>query len=279
MASQVELARCDAGGTCKVSADAGRLQQIIWNLLSNAVKFTPSGGLVTVRVERRGDRAAVEVHDTGRGIAPDFLPHIFERFRQADGSSTRSQGGLGIGLAIVRHLVELHGGTIHADSGGQDAGATFTVTLPLTDDGDDATAIPSAGVVSGPPGELPTLAGVSVLVVEDHDDARDAIVAVLAQCGADVLVAGSVAEARAKLETATPDLLLSDIGMPGEDGYALIQHVRSTPELAKIPAIALTAYAGVIDQARALAAGFETHMAKPIEAATLARVVHALTRS
>jgi signal transduction histidine kinase len=265
-------------GLPALRGDGPRLQQVALNLLSNAVKFTASGGLVTVRIERRGDHAVVEVRDTGRGIAADFLPHIFERFRQADGSSTRSQGGLGIGLAIVRHLVELHGGSIRADSDGADTGATFTVSLPLPDDTEDATSIPSAGILAGSAGELPSLRGVRVLVVEDHDDARDAIAAVLRQCGAEVLVASSVAGARALLAYATPDILLSDIGMPDEDGYALIQHVRATPALATIPAIALTAYAGVIDQARALAAGFETHMAKPIEATTLARVVRSLVR-
>ncbi len=267
-----------AAGLPLLHGDAPRLQQVVLNLLSNAVKFTPAGGAVTVRVERRGDHGVVEIRDTGRGIAPDFLPHIFERFRQADGSSTRSQGGLGIGLAIVRHIVELHGGTIRADSAGVDAGATFTVSLPLPVKADEATAVASAGIMASPTSELASLAGVRVLVVEDHDDARDAIAAVLTRCGAEVLAAGSVAEARRLLAATTPDILLSDIGMPDEDGYALIQHVRSTAAGATMPAIALTAYAGVIDQARALAAGFETHMAKPIEAATLARVVYSLTR-
>jgi signal transduction histidine kinase len=265
-------------GVPMLHGDAPRLQQVVLNLLSNAVKFTPSDGLVTVRVARRGDHAVVEVQDTGRGIAPGFLPHIFERFRQADGSSTRSQGGLGIGLAIVRHLIELHGGTIRADSAGADAGATFTVSLPLPVETDDVTTVPSAGVMASPGNDLASLAGVRVLIVEDHDDARDAIAAVLARCGAEVLVASSVAEARQLLDETTPDILLSDIGMPGEDGYALIQHVRAMPAGTTMPAIALTAYAGAIDQARALAAGFETHMAKPIEAATLARVVYSLTR-
>ncbi|HEV7731981.1 MAG TPA: response regulator [Candidatus Binatia bacterium] len=258
--------------------DAPRLQQVVLNLLSNAVKFTPSGGVVTVSLERRDDQASITVRDTGSGIAADFIPHIFERFRQADGSSTRSQGGLGIGLAIVRHLVELHGGTVRAESAGIDAGTTFTVTLPLSDPSDEGISPPSAGLLPGAPNELTPLDGIRILVVEDHDDARDAIVAVLRQCGAEVTAARSVADARTVLAQVTPDIVISDIAMPSEDGYALIEHVRSNPATETVPAIALTAYAGGIEQARALAAGFEAHIAKPVEAAALARVVHSLAR-
>jgi signal transduction histidine kinase len=259
-----------------VSGDASRLQQVVWNLLSNAVKFTPKGGTVTIRLQGLDSQAQIQVTDTGRGIEPTFLPHIFERFRQADSSSTRSEGGLGLGLAIVRHLVELHGGTVEASSPGEGRGATFSVKLPLP------AIRPGAGAVApaersrrkSAPFGLQLLQGVRVLVVDDEADARDAITAVLERCGTNVTATPSVAEAIGHLAHSTPDVIVSDIAMPGEDGFGFMERVEALgPPVARIPALALTAYAGARDRERILAAGFRAYLTKPIEATELVAAV------
>jgi signal transduction histidine kinase/DNA-binding response OmpR family regulator len=261
-------------GAGLVSGDVHRLQQVVWNLLSNAIKFTPRGGDVAVRLERSGSYAQIKVIDSGQGISAEFLPHVFERFRQADGSSTRRHGGLGLGLAIVRHLVELHGGTANAESAGEDRGATFTVRLPLmavhltsneaTDDDNGATQSASLSNVAD-------LSELRILVVDDQADARRLVMAVLEHCGAEVVTASSVREALDVLNTFEPHVLVSDIGMPGEDGYALIQNVRKREieRGEKVPAMALTAYARAEDRQKALAAGFQEYAVKPIEPARL----------
>jgi CheY-like chemotaxis protein len=259
-----------------VMGDARRLQQVVWNLLSNAIKFTPRGGHARVRVEAGGGSARVTVEDDGPGIDPDFLPHVFERFRQADASSTRRHGGLGLGLAIVRHLVELHGGSAHARNG-EHGGAVFQVTLPLRAAADSAppAVLDRAGM------EAPSLAGTTVLVVDDDADARSLLAFVLERCGARVVTADSADAALDVLREARPHVMLADIEMPRQDGYALIRRVRALPASAggATPAAALTAYAGAHDRARALQAGFQMHLAKPIDPAELAIVVAGLTQT
>jgi signal transduction histidine kinase len=256
----------------EVYGDGGRLQQIVWNLLSNAIKFTPTGGLVEVRLERVDHQAQIVVKDTGKGIHPDFLPYLFESFRQEDVSITRQHGGLGLGLAIVRHLVEAHGGTIAADSPGEGQGATFTVRLPLAK---VTPKTPPTGVAL--PSRL-DLTGVRVLTVDDDPDARELLAVMLTQYGAAVTAAASVAEALAVLETYRPDVLISDIGMPDMDGYTFIKQVRALPaeQGGRVPAIALTAYTRKADQQQALASGFQRHLSKPLEVEPLVKAVLAL---
>ncbi|NEQ23726.1 MAG: response regulator, partial [Microcoleus sp. SIO2G3] len=247
-----------------VSGDAGRLQQVVWNLLSNAVKFTPQGGQVRVTLEQTAAQAQIQVSDTGNGIAPEFLPYVFDRFRQADSKTTRKFGGLGLGLAIVRQLVELHGGTAHVDSAGEGQGTTFTVRLPLTA-GETKSII---GENLHAPASIPQpLQGVRVLVVDDETDARELLGFVLQQAGAIVTLVSSAIEALHTLERTAFDLLISDIGMPEMDGYMLIKQIRAmSPERGgTTAAIALTAYAGEFDQQQAIAAGFQQHLAKPVE--------------
>jgi len=257
-----------------VSGDADRLQQVVWNLLSNAVKFTPRGGRVQVRLERVTSHSELTVSDTGEGISKEFLPFVFDRFSQADSTSSRKHGGLGLGLGIVRHLVELHGGTVQAFSSGLDQGSTFVVRLPLiivqpvprlVEHGASARA------------ELGDLSGVAVLVAEDNDDARKLLTAIFERCGATVEAAESVPAALERLSRFRPDIIVSDIEMPGEDGYSLITKVRAqeTPE-GRIPAIALTAYTRSPDRVRALAAGFQMHMGKPVEPTELVAAVKSL---
>jgi PAS domain S-box-containing protein len=259
-----------------VWGDPARLQQVMWNLLSNAVKFTPRGGEVVVRLRRKDSHLEVSVSDTGQGISPEFLPFVFDRFRQADGSTTRAYGGLGLGLAIVRHLVELHGGAVRADSPGVGHGATFTVTLPLMAVQvvqTEATPFSqSEGVTAD---SSVTLDDVRVLIVDDEADARLLLTAIMEGCGATVMTAASVPEALAALSRFKPHILVSDIGMPEEDGYSLIRKVRALGEEegGKIPAIALTAYAREEDRMRALLAGFQVHVAKPVNPAELIAVV------
>jgi len=255
-----------------VSGDPGRLQQIVSNLLANAIKFTPEGGRVEVKLGRSRSHARLTVSDTGIGIDPAFLPYIFERFRQADSTSTRTQKGLGLGLAITRHLVELHGGSIEASSAGEGRGATFTVTLPLLLN--PARAAPSLEM--GEPAA--TLDGLRILLVDDEDDAREAMAVLLRQAGAEVIAVASAPLALQSLERDKPNVLLSDIAMPGEDGYALIAKVRSLPPErgGAVAAAALTAYASAEDRARVLRAGYHGHLAKPIDPTTLVSAVAAL---
>lgn len=253
----------------QVNGDANRLQQIVWNLLSNAIKFTSSGGCVKVRLDKTGIYAKIQVSDTGNGISADFLPYVFEYFRQADSSTTRQFGGLGLGLAIVHHLVELHGGTVKVESPGYGMGATFTVQLPLM----RSVRTPNVDIL--PTQETDNLNGICILIVDDEADMRDLARFILEQQGATVMVAASAAEALQHFAESVPDVLISDIGMPEMDGYALIQQIRRTlSECRKtIPAIALTAYAGDINQRKAVEAGFQIHLAKPIEPQQLVKTV------
>jgi signal transduction histidine kinase/ActR/RegA family two-component response regulator len=266
-----------AGST--VLGDPDRLQQVLWNLLSNAVKFTPSGGQIDIALDRAGRSVRVMVLDSGKGIAADFLPYVFERFRQADSSTTRRHGGLGLGLAIVRHVIELHGGTVRALSGGVDRGSTFVIKLPLYSGGDVAgDREPGVRVARDTdPGAMARLDGIRVLVVDDEPDAREVLGTILAAAGADIALAASASEALSTLGSFAPDVLVSDIGMPGDDGYALIRRVREgASRFTRVPALALTAYASPEDARRAVLAGFDMHMAKPIEPATLTVVVSRL---
>jgi PAS domain S-box-containing protein len=265
-----------------VMGDPHRLQQIIWNLLSNAVKFTPKGGRVQVVVECRNSTVKLTVSDTGQGIAPEFQPHIFERFRQADGTTTRSYGGLGLGLSIVRQLVDMHGGAVSVFSEGKGRGSTFTVQLPLAvARRREVVATRPAAPVTLPRGYPcpPELDGLHVLVVDDEQDTRDLVRTLLELCGARIRTAGSVADALRMFEAQRPDVLVSDIGMPEQDGYALIQQIRKlSPEAGgDISAIALTAYARTQDRTRALLAGFSNHVAKPVEPLELLAVVASLS--
>ncbi|MFL6274705.1 MAG: PAS domain S-box protein [Blastocatellia bacterium] len=268
-----------------VSGDPDRLQQVVWNLMSNAIKFTPSGGHVCVNLDRVGTEARISVTDTGRGISADFMPYLFDRFSQADSSLTRKHGGLGLGLAIVRHLIELHGGTVGATSAGEGQGATFEITLPL--------AIKQEQRMIRSEVEVERLAesseslfdpqislhGLRVLVVDDDTDARELVATVLTHSGAEVSAVASASEALAMLETFKADVMVSDIEMPGEDGYSLIRKVRSYVDGAgRIAAAALTAHARTEDRMRALAAGYDTHIAKPVEPSELLAVVASIAR-
>jgi signal transduction histidine kinase/ActR/RegA family two-component response regulator len=259
-------------GSGLVSGDADRLQQVVWNLLSNAVKFTPRGGRVQVRLERVTSHSELTVSDTGEGISKEFLPFVFDRFSQADSTSSRKHGGLGLGLGIVRHLVELHGGTVQAFSSGLGEGSTFVVRLPLI------VAQPvSREVEHGARTELGDLSGVAVLVAEDNDDARKLLTTIFERCGATVEAAESVPAALERLSRFRPDIIVSDIEMPGEDGYSLITKVRAQETTnGRIPAIALTAYTRSPDRVRALASGFQMHMGKPVEPAELVAAVKSL---
>jgi signal transduction histidine kinase len=260
-----------------VLGDSDRLQQVIWNLLSNAIKFTPKEGLVGV-VLRQVDGASleIEVRDSGIGIRPDFLPYVFDRFRQAESSITRSHGGLGLGLSIVRHLIELHGGTVEVESEGEGQGATFLVRLPLRAELAEGASIEGRQASSSSVWSLPDLLKeVRVFVLEDEEDTRDLLVTALEQCGADVTAFGTVPETLAAFDRAAPDVLVSDIGIPVEDGYSLIRKVRSRDAShgGNVPAAALTAYARPEDRLRALEAGFQTHLAKPLDPAELVATV------
>jgi PAS domain S-box-containing protein len=259
-------------------SDPNRMQQIIWNLTSNAIKFTPSGGRVTIKLERIQSQVEIAISDTGQGISPEFLPHVFERFRQADATSTRKHAGLGLGLAIVRHLVELHGGNVQAHSDGEGKGATFTVRIPVNaalKQGSEE-AVRSTLVDSGVIENQTLLKDLRILVVDDEEDARSLVTAVLEKYGAVVEVVGSTAEALLALQERMPDVIVSDIGMPDEDGYTLIRKVRAQQSGHKIPAVALTAYARVEDRIRALEAGFQSHVPKPIEPDELVLVISSM---
>jgi signal transduction histidine kinase/ActR/RegA family two-component response regulator len=272
-------------GAGPVVGDAGRLRQVVWNLLTNAVKFTPKGGRVQVRLERVNSHVEITVSDTGEGIPEEFLPFVFDRFQQADNTITRRHGGLGLGLAIVRQLAEMHGGTVTAHSGGAEQGSTFTFRLPrmIVHDTkllqqDTERRHPTSEREAMPFNCPKELAGLRVLVVDDEADARDMLALVLRSCGSEVTTAAGAAEALAVLQSWKPDLLISDIGMPGADGYAFIAQVRALrPEDGgRTPAIALTAHARVEDRMSALSAGYQMHVAKPVEPAELVVVIASL---
>jgi CheY-like chemotaxis protein/anti-sigma regulatory factor (Ser/Thr protein kinase) len=252
-----------------VTGDRDRLQQVFWNLLSNAVKFTPRNGRVTVELTREGDDAVILVRDTGIGISADFLPYVFDRFSQADASATRRHGGLGLGMAIVRYLVELHGGTVRVESDGENRGATFTAVLPLrvlSPLADVGQPLPRAVVEDTAGEELPQLSGVRILVVDDQQDSRAFLGTLLQNQGATVCSAGSAPEALQAFARERPDVVVSDIAMPGEDGYDLIRQLRALPasDGGHTPAVALTAYVRHEDAAAALAAGYQRHIRKPV---------------
>ncbi len=291
-ARQVRLETVIDPRSGSVRGDSSRLQQIVWNLLSNAIKFTQRGGSVKLSVRRGDSNVQIVVEDNGQGIRPEFLPHVFERFRQQDASTTRAQGGLGLGLSIAKHLVELHGGTITAHSDGDGQGAVFTVELPAT----ASTSTEAAETREYPPLRKPTpeasvepvasprrLDGLGVLVVDDEPDSRGLIKRMLMDAGARVFVAGSGAEAMLLLrqEGDAIGIVLSDIGMPGQDGYSLMREIRSLPNEgaspSRLPAIALTAFARSEDRMRALLAGFQAHLAKPAEPEELVALVASLT--
>lgn len=313
-AKGIRIEKRYGAGVPPVAGDPGRLQQVIWNLLSNAIKFTPRDGEVTIELGAREGQATIAIRDNGAGIGPEFITHVFERFRQADASMTRRHGGLGLGLSIVKHLVEQHGGTVRADSAGEGRGATFTIELPLAKAGGrparaaegttaqatmgtaaDTPAPLSAPAASAPsavpatPAALPAeaapeaavrdLRGTSVLVVDDDRDARELIARILADCHADVRLAASAREAFALLRAAPPDLLISDLGMPEVDGLELLSWVRALPRDAGglVPAIALTAFARSEDRLRALEAGFSAHVSKPVEQSELMYAIGMVT--
>jgi PAS domain S-box-containing protein len=256
------------GERTQVRGDADRLQQVAWNLLSNAVKFTPKGGRIEVRLERAGPTLFLTVRDSGEGISEEFLPFVFDRFRQADASPSRRHGGLGLGLALVRQIVELHGGAVTVESPGKDQGATFRIELPIA----HARGRTSRARMNADP----SLAGTSVLLVDDNEDARDLLSTALRSYGARVRVVGSVDKALRALSRpgALPDVLISDIGMPSVDGYDLIQRIREPGAIAReVPAIAVTAYANPEDRLRALSAGYQAHLVKPVELAAVATAI------
>jgi CheY-like chemotaxis protein len=295
-AKGIELVTEIVPGDCLVRGDTNRLRQIIWNLLSNAIKFTPRGGSVKIKLERAQTSAHLTVSDTGEGISWEFLPFVFDRFRQAEGSISRKQGGLGLGLAVVRHLAELHGGNVSAASEGLGKGSTFTVDLPLAPERRD----PARAEERRLEGErrkvlrqgLTRLDGVHVLLVEDDDDSRNLLTMMLKRQGAEVTAAKSAAQAFRVLQSTNsrdpitglpsqrPDIVISDIGMPEEDGYELIQKLRrlSENEGGRIPAIAVTGYATRKDRERALESGYQVHMAKPIEQTELLLAIATLVR-
>jgi CheY-like chemotaxis protein/anti-sigma regulatory factor (Ser/Thr protein kinase) len=257
-----------------VVGDPDRLQQVIWNLLSNAVKFTDAGGRVTIQTARATSQIQIRVIDTGKGISRDFLPFVFERFRQGDAKMTRQFGGLGLGLAIVRHLVELHGGTIQAESEGEGKGSTFLVRLPVRALLPAAESAAREHALSEPPPEpmdRDVLQGLRILVVDDEPDTRELVSTLLEGAGARTEVAASVAEALDAVARTKPDVVVTDIGMPGEDGYVFLKRLRAAGQ--RMPAIALTAYARAEDRQRALSAGFQMHVAKPIEPKKLVTAV------
>jgi CheY-like chemotaxis protein len=266
-----------------VMGDPARLQQVAWNLLMNAVKFTPRGGRVELHLQRQASQVEVVVSDNGEGIAPDMLPHVFERFRQADSSSTRTHGGLGLGLALVKHLVELHGGAVVARSAGRGQGATFVVTLPVAIADIPAGTAPRAYTSASPAEGLPGIArldGLRVLVADDDTEAVALARAILAGAGAEVRTCTAAPEALALLQHWRPDVLVSDIEMPGEDGYSLIRKVRALGAEGggATPAVALTAYGRTQDRTRSLAAGYNMHVPKPVDPGELTTIIASVAR-
>ena len=284
-AKDLTLSLAQATAPCTLVADPERLQQVVWNVLSNAVKFSEPGGTIHVSSERAGSLLTLTVRDAGRGIAPEFLPFVFDRFKQADGSTTRRVGGLGLGLAIVRHLVDLHGGHVEATSPGLGLGATFRITLPVRAVVREIGS-PEAGLDPAPPQisaplRAGALAGTRVVVVDDESDARELLATVLSEAGAQVETAPSAAAGFEALKRFRPHVLVSDIGMPTEDGYSFMQRVKALPraEGGDVPGLALTAYTRTQDRERALAAGFSSHLGKPVDADSLVREVCTLARA
>jgi signal transduction histidine kinase/ActR/RegA family two-component response regulator len=280
-AKGIAIRRTIDPGAGLVSGDPNRLQQVVWNLLSNAVKFTPKGGKIDVIVQRVNSHVEIQVRDTGMGIEPEFLPYLFERFRQADSSTTRKYGGLGLGLSIVKQLVELHGGSVEAESAGQGQGAVFIVALPLRavrEAPRSSREHPTAGFAPISHAPEISLAGLSVLVVDDEPDARELVRSVLIHAGAVVFAGGTAAEGLSLVKAHRPDVLVSDIGMPDCDGYQFIRDVRGLGAAGggKTPAIALTAFARSEDRTRAMLAGYQVHVAKPIEARELVATIRSL---
>ena len=275
-AKNILVATTMVDGDLLVSGDAGRLQQVIWNLLSNAVRFTPAGGRIEIVVARAAGSLEIAVSDTGPGIDPAFLPHVFERFRQGAAGTTRAHGGLGLGLAIVRHLVELHGGTVEAFNNATRPGATFRVVLPARPGAAETvdSGRPPAAIV-GATRSAVRLDAVRVLVADDDMNARELLAVILENAGAEVRAAASAEDALMILQTWTPDVLLSDIEMPGEDGYGLIDKASRLTR-SRLVAVALTAHARPEDRLRALEAGFHWHLAKPIEPSELLSVLTTL---
>jgi PAS domain S-box-containing protein len=282
-AKNIRIEKIYAPDVGTIAGDPARLQQVIWNLLSNAIKFTPGGGAVTIELGQQAGQVQITVRDTGAGIRPEFITHVFERFRQADASTTRRHGGLGLGLSIVKHLIEQHGGTVRAESPGEGLGASFTIELPAAapsaSPGRSARAMmiktpaPSTGEFT-----LRDLGGVNVLVVDDDRDARELIFRILSDCQANVRIAGSAREAVDAMRVSPPDLLISDLGMPEVDGFELLAWVRqlSRDHGGEVPAVALTAFARSEDRLRALEAGFSAHISKPVEPSELIAVVASL---
>lgn len=269
--------------TGPIYGDPNRLQQVMWNLLSNAVKFTPHGGTVQLQMQKHGQAIRIRVSDTGIGISPDFLPYVFDRFRQADASTTRRYGGLGLGLSIARQLVELQGGSIHVDSAGENKGSTFTIHLPLLDELPEPLVLPTErsrmNAVRTPRPDADDLAGIRILVVDDDPDARDLVAHILSQQGASIVTAASALKALALLEDCRPDIIISDIGMPDVDGYDFMRQVRMLGEArgGQVPALALTAFTRSDDRMRALRAGFTSYMSKPVEPPELLAAVARLS--
>ncbi|MCE9604282.1 MAG: response regulator [Planctomycetia bacterium] len=281
---RIQIIRIVDPGAGPIMGDSGRLQQIIWNLLSNAIKFTPKSGKVTLRLRRVESQVEISVQDDGQGIAPEFLPYVFDRFRQADASTMRMQGGLGLGLAIVRHLTELHGGSVHADSRGIGLGSTFTVRLPIvavTHDVEprDVVANETSRFEHAALERMPDLTGLKILVVDDERDSREILSRILRRCGADTEIAPSAQGGVEAFNASRPDIIISDICMPGEDGYMFIRRVRAAegPNKANVPAVALTAFARADDRRKALLAGYQVHLAKPVIPSELIAVVASLS--
>ncbi|MFP5391109.1 MAG: ATP-binding protein, partial [Gammaproteobacteria bacterium] len=278
-AKNIHLERLYDPAVGLIAGDPGRLQQVIWNLLSNAIKFTPRDGLVQIELSAADRHVDITVRDTGVGIRPEFMAHVFERFRQADASTTRKHGGLGLGLSIVKHLIEQHGGTVRVESEGENMGSSFTIELPAADRpplSSRADRVPySPPTPVTPEIMLRDLSGLKVLVVDDEPDARDLIKRILSDCHAEVTTASSAAEGLAAFRRQRPDVLVSDLGMPDVDGFELLNQVRALGREQGVdtPAVALTAFARSEDRLRALEAGFRSHISKPVEPSELIATV------
>jgi signal transduction histidine kinase/ActR/RegA family two-component response regulator len=275
-AKRIQLQTAFDSHATKIKGDPDRLQQVFLNLFSNAIKFTPENGRIEVRVKRTNSNVEVEVTDTGQGIKPEFLPFVFERFRQADSSYTRQVGGLGLGLAIVRHLVEMHGGSVAVESEGENKGATFKIMLPvIAEPAAEKFSQQTSAKPSAQPGTESPLKGVRVLLVEDNEDSRDMLQIMFEQKGMEVTAVDSAAAALSAIKQLPPDILVSDVGLPGEDGYELISKLRQLPpeQGSMIPAVALTGYASLQDRVRAFDAGYQEHLAKPVDIDKLLELV------